>query len=88
MLVVFRMRARLSGLGFLAVAAILGWLVYSEGMRMGRAIMGVPFFGATGLWLLAFGYPVRADGLTPAWWRLGLVGCVVVLTVGVAFTLN
>jgi hypothetical protein len=81
-------RARLSGLGFLAVAVVLGWLVYSEGARMARAVMGIPFFGATGLWLLAFGYPVRADGLAPVWWRAGLVGCVVVLTVGVAYTLN
>jgi hypothetical protein len=70
------------------MAAFLGFLVYSEGLRRSRAVMGIPFFGATGLWLLAFGYPVRADGLTPAWWRLGLVGCVVVLTVGVAFTLD
>jgi hypothetical protein len=83
------MRARLSSIPFLAVATVFAILFYGAGMRgPARLIMGIPFFGATGLWLLVFGYPKRADGLAPVWWRLGLVGCVVVLTAGTALTLD
>src|SRR5262249_34454827 len=60
---VVRMRARLSGLGSLAIAAGCGFLVYSAGLRQSKAVMAIPLFGATGLWLLAFGYPTRTDGL-------------------------
>jgi hypothetical protein len=83
------MRARLSGLGLPAMAVVCALIVYGVGLRtMSRVILGVPFFGATGIWLLAFGYPVRPDGLTPGWWRLGLVGLVLALTIATGFTLD
>ena len=82
------MRARIYGALFLAFAAVAGWLVFSEGFRRARAIVVVPLFGATGLWMLIFGYPVREDGLAPAWWRLGLVGVVIASCLGTCVALD
>lgn len=82
------MRSRLYGLAFLAGASACGWLVFAEGLRSARVIFFVPLLGATGLWLLVFGYPRRADGLAPAWWRLGLVGVVIAACVGTCMALE
>jgi hypothetical protein len=46
-------------------------------------VLGIPFIGVTGGWLGVFGYPERADGLAPRWWRVGLL-----LTLAVSTTLG
>lgn len=82
------MRTRLLGLPFLVFAGIFAALVFAAGFRNGKVILGIPLFSVTGGWLVAFGYPVRDDGLTPPWWRLGLVASVIAATVATAVVLD
>lgn len=83
------MRHRLYGLVLIAIAALFGWLVFAEHLRSAKAIIFCPLLGATGVWLLVFGYPVRQeDGLAPGWWRLGLLGVVIASCIGTCMVLE
>lgn len=82
------MRARLSGLGLIVASVALAWVVFAGHLHSARAIILVPFCGATGLWLLVFGYPRGADGLAPGWWRLGLVVLVIAACVMTSWALG
>ena len=73
------MKHRVGGAAMLAMALGLSFLLASDRVFPAKAVLALPCVGAVGLWLLAFGHPVREDGLAPVWWRAGLGATLVVL---------
>jgi hypothetical protein len=74
------MRDRLTGLGLLAFAALIGYAIATtNAFPLWTRTIGMPFLLATGTWLAAFGHPKRPDGLAPVWWRLGILGWAILL---------
>jgi hypothetical protein len=69
---------RVQGMGLLAVAGFLSYLFLVERVITPKLLFVTPLVAATGLWQLLCGHPLRADGMTPAWWRIGLVVTAVV----------
>jgi hypothetical protein len=62
----------MQGVVALIASGALTYVYLSTGFITGRLLLLIPLLGALGLWFVAFGYPRRADGLAPGWWRLGL----------------
>jgi hypothetical protein len=71
-------RHRIQGVIALLVAGVLAFFCLSLHAITIRAMFVAPMAAAIGVWMIAFGYPKRADGLAPLWWRLGLIATVVV----------
>jgi hypothetical protein len=67
------MRHRIEGGLALFAAGGLAYLCLAIHEIPIKLLYVVPVLAATGLWMVAFGYPRRSDGLAPGWWRLGLV---------------
>jgi hypothetical protein len=64
---------RAVGAAVLALAGGLAYLTFVVGVLSLKLLTVVPLCAATGVWMLVFGQPRRPDGMTPAWWRLGLL---------------
>jgi hypothetical protein len=64
---------RAAGAAVLLVALGVGYWCLRVRFTTLKLLATVPLAAAAGLWVLVFGYPRRADGMTPAWWRLGLL---------------
>jgi hypothetical protein len=50
-----------------------GYWMLRDGFGSIKFLAVAALVAALGLWQLVFGVPKRVDGMTPAWWRIGLL---------------
>ena len=75
-----QLRHRIEGAAMLLLGGGRAYLILQGHFLEPKALLAAPLLASTGAWMLAFGYPKRADGMAPGWWRLGLITLAIAAT--------